>query len=434
MRQEKSHKMLIHSASQLLTIPGGPQRGANLGSLGIIPDGAVLIRDKLIADAGDSRELLSKYPKEEPLDISGHVLMPGFVDPHTHLIWAGDRAAEFEMRLQGKSYLEIMEAGGGIQATVHATRAASDESLLDEARKRAGQMLAVGTTTAEAKSGYGLHTAEEMRLMDVLMDLKREGPLEIIPTFLGAHAIPEEFRTNPDKYVSIICSQMLPKVKKHWESTYSGQPLPFVDVFCDKGAFNLDQSRRILNTARSLGFPLKIHADEFKNLGGASLAADLGANALQMSPALLGFLNMNSTTTKFDQNGNALSPEYSDLDFDRITGQQPSIYLNRLSPFYGLEGYEYGGYWYFTYEVGARFGLNTETAKGYADSLYEHSDRYIGKLFELPIEKWVNEIFKKLPLSCSLVNLEINEEDNYHYVAGNITYILRNNHGTKYKS
>ena len=269
--------MLIHSASQLLTIPGGPQRGANLGSLGIIPDGAVLIRDKLIADAGDSRELLSKYPKEEPLDISGHVLMPGFVDPHTHLIWAGDRAAEFEMRLQGKSYLEIMEAGGGIQATVHATRAASDESLLDEARKRAGQMLAVGTTTAEAKSGYGLHTAEEMRLMDVLMDLKREGPLEIIPTFLGAHAIPEEFRTNPDKYVSIICSQMLPKVKKHWESTYSGQPLPFVDVFCDKGAFNLDQSRRILNTARSLGFPLKIHADEFKNLGGASLAADLGA-------------------------------------------------------------------------------------------------------------------------------------------------------------
>lgn len=269
--------MLIHSASQLLTIPGGPQRGTNLGALGIIPDGAVLVRDGLIADAGDSRELLSKYPEEELLDISGHVLMPGFVDPHTHLVWAGDRAAEFEMRLQGKTYLEIMEAGGGIQSTVQATRAASDDDLLAAARERTAQMLALGTTTAEAKSGYGLRAEEELRLMDVLMDIKHEGPLEIIPTFLGAHAVPEEFKDNPDDYVNIICSQMLPGLKKHWEDSWSGQPLPFVDVFCDKGAFDLDQACRILKTARSLGFPLKIHADEFKNLGGASLAAELGA-------------------------------------------------------------------------------------------------------------------------------------------------------------
>jgi len=269
--------MLIHSASQLLTIPGGPQRGTDLGTLGIIPDGALLVRDGLIADAGNTHDLLPRYPGEDTLDISGHVLMPGFVDPHTHLVWAGDRAAEFEMRLQGKTYLEIMEAGGGIQSTVNTTRAASDEHLLAEASKRAGLMLALGTTTAEAKSGYGLQAEEELRLMDILMALRHEGPLEIIPAFLGAHAVPPEFKANPDEYVSIVCSQMLPELKNHWESAYPGQPLPFVDVFCDKGAFDLDQSRRILKTARSLGFPLKIHADEFKNLGGAAMAAELGA-------------------------------------------------------------------------------------------------------------------------------------------------------------
>ena len=203
--------------------------------------------------------------------------MPGFVDPHTHLVWAGDRAAEFEMRLQGKSYMEIMAAGGGIQSTVNATRSASFDDLLSQTRQHARSIFAMGTTSAEAKSGYGLELESELKQLDVLLKLDDEGPLELFPTFLGAHAVPKEFQDHPDDYVTLICEKMLPEVKRWWIANAAGRPLPFVDVFCEKGAFDLTQSRRILETARDLGFPLKIHADEFENLGGAALAAELGA-------------------------------------------------------------------------------------------------------------------------------------------------------------
>lgn len=269
--------MIIHSASQLLTIPGGPQRNRKLGTLGIISDGAVLIDGETIAEVGTSAELIEKYPNEELLDASGRVVMPGFTDPHTHLVWAGDRAVEFEMRLQGASYMEIMAAGGGIQSTVKATRAASRDDLLEQTRKRALQIFSLGTTTAEAKSGYGLDTETEIKQLDILMELNEQGPLEILPTFLGAHAVPAEYSGRPDDYVNLICGHMLPALKKHWETRWAGRGLPFVDVFCEKGAFDLEQSRQILDTARILGFPLKIHVDEFTNLGGASLAVDLGA-------------------------------------------------------------------------------------------------------------------------------------------------------------
>jgi imidazolonepropionase len=291
--------MLIHSASQLLTIAGNPQRGRDLGQLGIIPDGAVLIRDGKIALVGTTSELRRAFPHEETLDAGGRVVMPGFVDPHTHLLWVGDRAAEFEMRLEGKTYLEILAAGGGILSTVKSTRQSSLQTLLDETRPRLREMLAHGTTTAEAKTGYGLQTETELRMLQALLLLDAEGPLEIAPTFLGAHAIPPEYKDDPDGYTSLLCSEMLPIIHQWWDTHLSTRPLPFVDVFCETGAFSLEQSRRILESAKSLGFPLKIHADEFDNLGGASLAVGLGAisadHLVKTSPADISTLAHSAT-------------------------------------------------------------------------------------------------------------------------------------------
>jgi imidazolonepropionase len=269
--------MLIHSASQLITIPGGPQRGNQLGHLGIIPDGSVLIQDAKIIEVGSSKTLIDKYPDEEQLSAKNCVVMPGLIDPHTHLVWAGDRTAEFEMRSAGKSYLDIMAAGGGIQSTVNATRSASYSSLLIQSEQRAIDMFFHGTTSTEAKSGYGLEISTELRQIEVMLDLNKKGPLEIYPTFLGAHAIPEDHKNNPEKYVDVVCKKMLPDLADWWKDKNPGQRPPFVDVFCEKGAFDLAQSQRILQSAKRLGYPLKIHADEFENLGGASLAVEMGA-------------------------------------------------------------------------------------------------------------------------------------------------------------
>ena len=281
--------MLIHSASQLLTLAGGPQRGRSLGRLGLIPDGAVLIQGETILDAGPSEVLKQRYPHEPGLDASGKVLMPGLVDPHTHLVWAGDRAAEFELRLEGKSYLEILAGGGGILSTVRATRQAEPADLLAQTRRRAAAMFRHGTTTAEAKTGYGLDVEAELRLLDALLRLDAEGPLEIAPTFLPAHAIPPEYPGDGEGYTRLVVEAMLPALPAWWRSHAPGRPLPFVDVFCETGAFSLEQSRRILETARAAGLPLKIHADEFDNLSGASLAASLGAvsadHLVKTSPA-----------------------------------------------------------------------------------------------------------------------------------------------------
>jgi imidazolonepropionase len=269
--------MLIHSASQLLTLAGGPQRGGELGNLGIITDGAVLMEGEKISAIGKSAELLASYPNEPRIDAGGKVVMPGFVDPHTHAIWAGDRSAEFEQRLQGKAYMEILAEGGGILSTVRATRTSSLEKILDETRLRLWNVFSYGSTTAEVKTGYGLRTATELRMLQALLLLNKEGPLEITPTFLGAHAIAPEFQGQADAYTEFICETMLPVVKEWWPHQAPFDNMPFVDVFCETGAFDLAQSRLILEKAKELGFPLKIHADEFDNLGGASLAAELGA-------------------------------------------------------------------------------------------------------------------------------------------------------------
>ncbi len=269
--------MLIHSSSQLLTLANGPQRGKSLGTLGVIENGAVVVRDERIVAVGTTAELKASYPDEPTLDAGGCVLMPGFVDPHTHVIWAGDRANEFELKMAGAAYLDILASGGGILSTVRATRTASIESLIAQTRPRLLRMFAHGTTTVEAKTGYGLQTATEFRLLKALLVLDDETPLDLSFTFLGAHAIAPEYKDDPQGYTNLVCETMLPMLCQWWETHAPRLPLPFVDVFCEDKAFDLQQSRQILTVAGSLGFPLKIHADEFDNLGGASLAVELGA-------------------------------------------------------------------------------------------------------------------------------------------------------------
>lgn len=273
----QTHPLILHNASQLLTLVGGPQRGRHLGELGLIEDGAVAIDDGRIVAVGKSADLIAQFPEAATFDSRQHVVLPGFVDPHTHLLWAGDRAAEFEMRLAGKSYMEILEAGGGILSTVKATREATVKELLTQTHPRAWQAFLHGTTTMEVKTGYGLELDAELKQLEAILAMDDEGPLSLAPTFLGAHAVPPEYLNRVDDYVNLVCATMLPAVQSWWANHAAGRPLPFVDVFCERGAFDLAQSRKILTTAKRLGFPLKIHADEFENLGGAALAAELGA-------------------------------------------------------------------------------------------------------------------------------------------------------------
>ncbi len=267
--------LLIHSVSQLLTLAGGPQRGGGLGQLGIIEDGAIAIVGDRIQAIGESDELRSTFEAEETIHAVGRVVMPGFVDPHTHLIWAGDRADEFEARASGASYMEVLAQGGGILSTVQRTRETETSALIMQAGQRLNRMLRHGTTTAEAKTGYGLDFETELRMLKAILKLDAQGPIELAPTFLPAHAIPSEHEA--DAYVDLVCTEMLPALVEWWEERRSDAKLPFVDVFCEGGAFDLAQSRQVLSTAQDLGFPLKIHADEFASLGGVALAVGLGA-------------------------------------------------------------------------------------------------------------------------------------------------------------
>ncbi len=256
---------------------GGARRGVRLAEPDILENAAIVIRDGLIIKVGSSDELLSRYPLAERFDAAGMAVVPGFVDPHTHLVWAGDRANEFEMRLQGKTYMEIMAAGGGILATLNATRKASLEELVAQSLERALRAFSYGTTTMEAKTGYGLDLETEFKQLEAILLLNHIGPLEVVPTYMGAHAIPQEYGGDTAGYTNWLCQTALPETKKWWLEHAPDQDLPFVDVFCEKGVFELAETRQILLEASRLGFPLKLHADEFENLGGASLAAELGA-------------------------------------------------------------------------------------------------------------------------------------------------------------
>ena len=268
--------LLLHSAAQLCVVPGpdGPQRGDELGELGLIGDGAVAVRDGLIVATGKTAELRQRYRAEQMVDAAGCCVTPGFVDPHTHIPWAGARADEFEMRLAGASYMEIMAAGGGIMSTVRETRRASLDELVDANVPRLQRMLAHGTTSAEAKSGYGLQTEAELKQLDAMYQLDAREPLELSYTFLPAHAVPAAYEGRTDAYVDVVVEETLP-AGAAWMEAH--RIVLFCDVFCEEGVFDLAQTRRILKRAQGLGYRLKVHADEFVGLGGTALAVELGA-------------------------------------------------------------------------------------------------------------------------------------------------------------
>ncbi|CUS04587.2 Imidazolonepropionase [Candidatus Promineifilum breve] len=268
--------LLIHSAGQLCLVPphDGPQRGAALGDLGLIADGALAVADGRVVAAGPSAALRARFRATQTIDAAGRCVLPGFVDPHTHLPWQGDRAAEFEQRLAGATYMEIMAAGGGIMSTVRQTRRATVAELVEANRPRLARMLRHGTTSAEAKTGYGLDTAAELKQLDAIMALGDSQPVELTPTFLPAHAVPEEYRGDTEGYVRYLLEDTLPAGAAWMRAR--GIVL-FCDVFCEDGAFDLDQTRRILEAATALGYRLKVHADEFVGLGGTKLAVELGA-------------------------------------------------------------------------------------------------------------------------------------------------------------
>ncbi len=267
--------LLIYHAGELATVASsGPLVGPSQGRLNAISDGAVAVVGERIALVGSTDEVLRRVrlaPEARVVDAQGQAVLPGFVDPHTHLVFAGTREEEWELRLRGASYQEITAAGGGINSTVRATRTASREDLVALGRQRLDTMVSLGTTTAEAKTGYGLTTAEELKLLEAIQALDRQHPIDLVPTFLGAHLAPAEYRGREDEYVDRVVEEMLPRVAQ----------LPglahFCDVFCDVGAFTLAQARRVLEAARRWGLGLKIHADEFAALGGARLAAEMGA-------------------------------------------------------------------------------------------------------------------------------------------------------------
>src|SRR5579884_3764832 len=248
------------------------RRGAALRNPGIVEDGALILRGDGIEWLGRTTDLPPVPADAEILDIPGKVVLAGLVDSHTHLIFAGSREDEFEQRLQGVSYQEISARGGGIASTVRQVRRASREELKALARPRLERLLRFGVTTLEVKSGYGLTLADEIKCLEAIADLNEEGPCELVPTFLGAHAVPPEYHADRAGYLRLLCEDMLPEVAR-------SRLAEFCDVFCETGVFSLEESQRILTQARSLGLRLKVHADELTPLGGAELAARLGATS-----------------------------------------------------------------------------------------------------------------------------------------------------------
>jgi len=241
-----------------------------MDDVGIIEDGAVAIANGQIVEVGETKFITEQFHSKNRLDASGKVVTPGFVDAHTHFVFAGSRETELEMKIKGVQYLEILKQGGGILRTVRDTRTASKKELLEVCKRRALGLLNYGVTTIEAKSGYGLTLEDELKSLEVIGELNHSTPLTLIPTFLGAHAIPPEYSGRVSEYVDVICETWIPEISRRKLAV-------FCDVFCEKGVFEVDHSRRILETGKRNGLLPRIHADEFFPLGGAELGGEVGA-------------------------------------------------------------------------------------------------------------------------------------------------------------
>jgi len=265
--------LVIKNASELATPYGGSQKpliGKQMQILRIIKNAALAAKDGKIIGIGETASVMSAFKADETIDAKGKTVIPGFVDPHTHLVFAGSREKEFETRLKGATYMEIHREGGGILKTVQDTRQASEDQLIHNCRRTLDIMLEHGTTTVEAKSGYGLTTKDEAKCLRALQQVNISHPVEVVPTFLGAHAIPIEYETKPEDYVDLVVEEMIPYIT-------SAKLAEFCDVFCEKGAFNVEQARRILHAGNKHGLKPKLHADELTPSGGAELAAEIGA-------------------------------------------------------------------------------------------------------------------------------------------------------------
>jgi len=271
-----TENLLITGASQLLTLRGGaPRRGNSLCKLDVVLDGAVLVRNGRIAAVGPRAQIEThkESRQAEKLDVGGRVVLPGFVDSHTHLVHAASRAEEYELKIQGASYEEIARKGGGILNSVKKLRAATAEALKARARAALEEFASYGTTTVEAKSGYGLDVASELKILRLHRELQSEQPLEIVSTFLGAHVVPAEFRSKPDgaeRYIALLLEQMLPEIVNEGLAE-------FCDVFCDRGAFTRAQAQRILSEAQEHGLAPRLHAEQLSRTGATQLGVALGA-------------------------------------------------------------------------------------------------------------------------------------------------------------
>jgi imidazolonepropionase len=271
-----ANSFLITGASQLLTLRGrGRRRGAALANLGIVKDGALLVRGSLIAAIGPRAkiEALPEAARAEKLDLGGRVVLPGFVDSHTHLIHAASRAEEYELKIAGATYEEIARKGGGILNSVKKLRAATSETLKQRARCALTQFAAYGTTTIEAKSGYGLDVTSELKILRLHKELAAEQPLDIVSTFLGAHVVPAEFRGTPEgvnRYIALLTERLIPEVAQE-------KLAEFCDVFCDRGAFTREQAKQILEAGKRFGLAPRLHAEQLTRTGAAQLAVKLGA-------------------------------------------------------------------------------------------------------------------------------------------------------------
>lgn len=272
-RKKEKVDLLVTNANELVTLAGNNQKprvGKEMRELGIIRNGTLAIKDGKIIAMGKTADIARSFKAENIVNASGKTVMPSFIDPHTHLVFAGSREDEFQMRVEGAYYMEILHAGGGILKTVKETRRANEEKLVRFGLKTLDVMLEHGTTTVEAKSGYGLTVKDEIKILGAMQRINQLHCVDVVPTFMGAHAIPPEFKGNVEGYLDLIVGDMIPKIAEKRSAEYC-------DVFCEKGVFSLEQSRRVLATGKNYGLKPKLHADEMTTLGGAELAAEIGA-------------------------------------------------------------------------------------------------------------------------------------------------------------